>query len=295
MAVRKKKGMFFVKFMITMAIIIGFFVGGYFVIDKAIVPRYFGDYGINSLPELVGMMSTLYSSPKEDKLVTNGYTTLDLESAEEKLKSYFPTKENSSDLDYNAIADTIEKDGVEKPLVLEFSDKEIASVVDKMLDKGILAKKLPNLAYINTMSIDILEFTIVPENVDGQIATDSADIHAIIKFDTTNAREQMAQEMGTSMFVLDMVIPKTMYITLNYHLEISEDGWVYSDGNIGVNGRTVKQSKILMNLLISFIFPEADNMDLEKLTHEFGNIMQSGLDLLGKVEYKENGIIVTIE
>ena len=36
-------------------------------------------------------------------------------------------------------------------------------------------------------------------------------------------------------------------------------------------------------------------MSAEKLTSEFGNILQSGLDLLGRAEYKQNGIIVTIE
>ncbi len=295
MSAKRKGNGFAVKFIITIMIIVSIFVGGYFLLDKALVPRFFGTYGIYSMGDLVGMMGTLYSSPDENKLVQNGFTEFDLVAAESKLKNIYPTKENSVDLDYNSIAEGKQKDGIEKPLTLEFSDKEIASVLDRMLGLGLLAKKLPNLEYINTIGINVLELTIDPEKIQGEIDSNSAGIHAIIKFDTTNVREQMASEMGTSMFLLDLVIPKTLYITLDYHLSITNDGWEYSNGYIGVNGRTAEQSQILMNLLISFIFPEEDEMDLEKLTHEFGNILQSGLDLLGKTEYIENGIKVTIE
>ena len=55
-----------------------------------------------------------------------------------------------------------------------------------------------------------------------------------------------------------MIVPETMYITLDYTLEISDEGWVYSDGAIMVNGRTAEQSHILIDLLISFIFPTAE-------------------------------------
>ena len=295
MALRKKQSAFIFKFLVAIVLIVSLFAGGYFLLDKAIVPRYFGDYGIHNMAELVGMMSTLYSSPDETALVKNGFTELDTESAEDKLKEIFPSKENSSELDYNAIAEGKTKTGVLLPLILEFSDKEIAGVLDKMLELGILAKKLPDLEYINTIGINMLELTIAPEKIDGQINPDSANIHAIIKFDTTNVRGQMAAAMGTSTVLLDMVIPKTLYVTLDYHLEISNNEWEYSNGYIGVNGRTAEQSKILLDLLISFIFPPEDEMSLEKLTHEFGNILQSGLDLLGKAEYKENGIVITIE
>ena len=295
MALRKKRNGFAIKFTITIIIIVSIFVGGFFLLDKAIVPRFFGDYGIYNISDLVGMMSTLYSSPDENKLVQNGFTELDIETAEDKLKNIFPSKENSLELDYNAISEGKQKDGVEKPLTLEFSDKEIAGVLDKMLGLGILARKLPDLEYINTIGINILELSINPEILGDGINPESANIHAIIKFDTTDVREQMASEMGTSMFVLDMVIPSTIYITLDYHLEIADGEWVYSEGNIGVNGRNSEQSEILMNILISFIFPVEDEMDLEKLTHEFGNILQSGLDLLGQAEYTESGIVVTIE
>ena len=289
---RKKHG-FLIGFSVVILCIAFLFVGGYFVLDKSVVPKYFGEYGINNMGDLVGMMKTLYSSPSEDKLVKNKFSILDLESGEEKLKKVFPTKENSTDLDYNAIADGKDKDGVVYPLVIAFTDKEIASVVDKMLDMGVLIKKLPNLEYIDTLKINILDLIISPEEIE-EDGIEKASIHALFKVDTTGIREQMAQEMGINMFLLKMIIPEVMYLSLDYTLELTNDDWVYSEGNVSVNGRTAKQSEILMNLLISFIFPVEDEMSLEKLTIEFGNILQYGLDLIGQVEYVKNGIIATI-
>lgn len=294
MATKRKRWLFIIKFSIAIICIVSLFVGGYFVLDKKIVPKYFGEYGINSMGELVGMMTTLYSSPNENKLVTNGFTELDTNSAEDKLKNIFPTESNSDELDYNAIYEGKTKEGVVGPTTLDFSDKELASIVNKMLELGFLAKKLPNLEYINTLKINILELTITPEDLASGFNPDSANIHAIFKFDTTDVCAQMASETGTAPYLLEMIMPKTMYITINYHLEILDEGWVYSDGNISVNGKTSKQSQILLDLLISFIFPPEDNMNTQKLTTEFGNILQSGLDLLGEAEYIENGIVVTI-
>lgn len=292
---KRKKGSFFVKFSIALLCIAAFFSGAYLILDKVVVPNTFGEYGIHSVSELAGMMTTLYSTPNESKLITNGFTKLDTDNGEEKLKEIFPTKVGSTDLDYNAISEGQTKDGATHPLVLEFTDKEIAGIIDKMLELGMLAKKLPNLSYINTIQINILEFTITPKETDGVINPNSADIHAIFKFNTSGIREQMASEMGTSLFLLNLIVPKTMYITLDYSLELESGNWHYDEGKISVNGRSAKQSEILLNLLISFIFPEEDNMNLEKLTLEFGNILQSGLDLLGHSEYKTHGIIVTIE
>lgn len=291
---RKKRRSFFTSLIIVILCIATVFVGGYFLLDKVVVPKYFSEYGINNMSDMVGMMRTLYSSPNESKLVTNGFTEIDKTSAEDKLKHVFPTLENSEDIDYNAIAEGILKDGVNSPLTLEFSDKELASVVDEMLSLGLLEKKLPDLMYINTLKINILELIISPEELAEGINPDSANIHAIFKIDTVNVREQMATEMEISSFLVDMIIPDILYITIDYNLELADDGWQYIDGNISVNGRTAKQSEILLNLLIDFIFPKEDNMDLNKLTNEFGNILQSGLEILGQAEYKENGIIISI-
>ena len=292
---KKRKRSLFASLIIVILCIASVFVGGYFLLDKVVVPKYFGEYGIHTMGEMMGMMKTLYTSPNENKLITNGFNELDKSSAEDKLKHVFPTLENSEDIDYNSIAEGVLKDGVHGPLTLEFSDKELASVIDEMLGLGLLEKKLPDLMYINTLKINILELTITPEELAEGINPDSANIHAIFKIDTTDVREQMATEMEISSFLVDMIIPDVIYITLNYSLELADDGWTYVDGDISVNGRTAQQSEILLNLLIDFIFPKEDKMDLNKLTNEFGNILQSGLEILGQAEYKENGIVITIE
>ena len=122
----------------------------------------------------------------------------------------------------------------------------------------------------------------------------SANIHALFKVDTVGLRDQIAHEMGISKFLIEMIIPDIMYMSVDYNLALVNNSWTYSDGNISLNGRTAEQSKILLDMLISFIFPEEDNMNLEKLTNEFGNILQSGLGLLGKPSYKQNGLIIVV-
>ena len=291
---RKKRG-FFVTFTMVILCIALFFVGGYFLLDKLVVPKYFGEYGISNMKDLVGMMKTLYTSPNESKLVKNGFSPIDTTNAEEKLKNVFPVLENSENLDYTAISEGKTKEGIEVPLTLEFSDKEIAGVIDKMLELGILAKKLPNLEYINTIGINVLELTITPEMQNNVINPNSANVHALFKVDTIALRDQMANEMGISKFLIEMIIPDIMYMSVDYNLSLVNNLWTYSDGNISLNGRTAEQSEILLNMLISFIFPKQDNMNLEKLTNEFGNILQSGLGLLGKPSYKQNGLIIVVE
>ena len=71
---KKGKSSFIIKIVSIFMIIIAIFTGGYFFLDKAVVPKYFGQYGIHSIPDLVGLVTSLYKSPKESSLVTNGYT-----------------------------------------------------------------------------------------------------------------------------------------------------------------------------------------------------------------------------
>lgn len=288
MAIKRKRKGFLLSFFVVILCIAMLFVGGYFLLDKVVVPKYFSEYGIHSMGEMMGMMRTLYSSPNENKLVSNKFTDADTENAEDKLKLVFPVVQNSNELDYDAIAEGKLKDGVESPLVLELSDKELAGIIDEMLEQGKLSEKLPELEYIDTMKINILELIIKPAE------NNLVNMHAIFKIDTSEIREQMAQEMGISSFVIDMIIPDVMYITLDYSLTLEESVWKYREGNISVNGRTSQQSKILLNLLIDFIFPAEDNMDLTKLTNEFGNILQTGLEMLGKAQYVDNGIIINV-
>ena len=60
---------FFVALLIVLVFLAGLVVGGYFILDKTVVPRYFGMYGIHNMGELVQMMGTLYNSNNETDIV----------------------------------------------------------------------------------------------------------------------------------------------------------------------------------------------------------------------------------
>ena len=303
---KNSRGLFFVKLFVVLATIVAIVFGAYFALDKLVVPKYFKDYGINNMHDLVAMMTTLYNSPDEEDIITNGYTRAEQKKGVNKLIEIgFPT-DNTGELDYFEIANGVDE-GKFVAGEYGFTDREIASLLDLMLSEGVLASKLPNLNYIDTIKINVLELIIEPTEIDdgnGNItyANDSAKVSFTFKFDTSSVRTQMATAMNTPMFLLDMIVPETMYITVDYNIEKNELGdWVSSDSFIGINGRTAKDSEILLNLLIDFIFPPEDEMTLEKFSSECGNILIQGMELLGSnvevrtnVEGKSNGIVLTI-
>ena len=84
---QKTKRGIIIRIVALVATIIAIFAGGYFCLDKVIVPKYFGNYGINNVPDLVGVVTSLYKSPNESKFITNGHTKTDLSNAIEKLQS----------------------------------------------------------------------------------------------------------------------------------------------------------------------------------------------------------------
>ena len=63
--VKKRKSNFFIRLTVVLMIITSIVTGAYFLLDKLIVPKYFGTYNINNLGDLVSMISTLYNTPKE--------------------------------------------------------------------------------------------------------------------------------------------------------------------------------------------------------------------------------------
>ena len=141
----------------------------------------------------------------------------------------------------------------------------------EMLVSGVLASKLPHLNYIDTIKINILELIIEPKvvingNAEEEFSKDKATVSFTFKFETSAVRDQMAEAMETPLFLLNMIVPKTMYITVNYDIEKVGGRWVASNGHIGVNGRTAEDSEILLNLLIEFIFPEEDKMTVGTLS-----------------------------
>lgn len=302
---KKKRYTFFIKLFIALATIVAVVFCAYLAIDKLVVPKYFKDYGINNMHDLVAMVKTLYNTPDEKDIITNGYTQADQRSAVKKLISANFPSVSETELDYAEISQGLDKSSLVSGQY-EFTDREIAGILDQMLDSGILASQLPNLKYLDTINISILELIITPteftDNEDNvYYDTDSANVSFTFKLDTSSVRTQMAHTMDIPTFFLDMIVPKTMYITINYNLFIDDYGvWQVGEGSIAVNGRTAKDSEILLNLLIEFIFPEEDQMTIDKFSIEFGNILIKGMDMLGQIRIKanvqasSNGVVLTI-
>ena len=302
---KKKRYTFFIKLFIALATIVALVFCAYLAIDKLVVPKYFKDYGINNMHDLVAMVKTLYNTPDEKDIITNGYTQADQRSAVKKLISANFPSVSETELDYAEISQGLDKSSLVSGQY-EFTDREIAGILDQMLDSGILASQLPNLKYLDTININILELIITPTEFtdnEGNVYydTDSANVSFTFKLDTSSVRTQMAHTMDIPTFFLDMIVPKTMYITINYNLFIDDYGvWQVGEGRIAVNGRTAKDSEILLNLLIEFIFPEEDQMTIDKFSIEFGNILIKGMDMLGQIRIKanvqasSNGVVLTI-
>ncbi len=299
---KKKRYSFFIVLGIVLSALVVVVFCGYLLLDKVVVPKYFKDYGIDNMHDLVAMVKTLYNSPKEEQMIKNGYKLSDQQNAVNKLiTAGVPTKYDGT-IDYQAISEGLDRETL-KHGDYTFSDCEIASLIDQMLESGILAQKLPNIKYLDTLKINILELIISPEVVseEGQkveYSKTSANVSFTFKLDTSAVRNQMAVKMDTPLFLLNMIVPKTMYITVNYKLSQNQnEKWEVVDGHLGLNGRTEKDSQILLDLLISFIFPEEDEMTIEKLTNECGRILITGLDFLGHTEIYTSdnitGVLVT--
>ena len=281
-------------------ILVSIVTGAYFLLDKLIVPKYFGSYNINNLGDLVSMVSTLYNTPKEKDLIKNGFTISDQNNAEQKLKDAgFPRFENG-ELDYDKIASG--EFVIADTELLTMTDRELAAVLNEMIGHGVLTSKVPSLKFVNQMDLTILELNITPKKDASKSEgydSKSAKVGLIFKFDTSTLIDQISKEMDTPVFLLNMIIPKTMYVTLSYDLSINDQNeCVAENGHMSINGRTVKQSKVLLDLMVSFIFPAEENMTVDKLTETMGNTLIKGVDLLGNIEFKEkvkdnqNGVVI---
>lgn len=299
---KHKKSGFFLKLFIVLIIIGGILTGGYFAIDKLVVPKYFSNYGIHNMSELVGMMKTLYNSPKEKDFIVNGYTKIDAQSANKKLiDAAFPeTSPGSGQIDYAAVA---KGDLQMTKGEYEFTDREIAAILDDMVKGGVLTVKLPNLNYLNDIDMSVRELIVSPivtENKDQDQVTTEAEISAVLKIDMINIRSKIAEMMDTPLFLLNMIIPEVMYVKINFTLAQDETNeWAIKAENMAINGRTAEQSEILANLLIDFIFPDDTEMTISRLTDICGDILLQGIGFLGDLsfEYKvngANGILITV-
>lgn len=289
----KNKGTakFFIILFIVLSVLGGIVCGGYFLLDRVIVPKYFSSYGIYNLADLTNMMNTLYHMPSEKQIVTNGYQeNIDLPSAIDKLtaeEAHYPIKRDGT-FDFDAFSD-----GKRGAGGITLTDRELAAVLDKLLDTTEFSDLLPNLSNIDTINMNLLELTISPKKLDDDTySKTSGHIKAIIKIDTTEVRSQMASEMQIPLFLLNMIFPKEFYVTCNYDVDIDNSGesavWSTSNGKLAVNGSTEEQSEILLNLIISFIFGEDDHMTIPKLVDNFGDIVEQCTELFGKIEFATN-------
>lgn len=299
-----KKSGFFLKLTMVLAILIAICFGAYFAIDRLVVPKYFSQYGIHDLGELVGMMQTLYNSPKESEIITNGYTKADETSANKKLVGAgFPKEEGTGKIDYVGVS---KGEATLQAGVYHFTDKELGCILNDILASGVVESNLQNLNYLSDISITVLEFIVNPKPVQNgenfTYSNNSADISSTFKIDTSLVREQMAKAMDTPLFLLNMIIPKTIYITVNYSISLGEDGnWKIDEKEMGINGRTAKQSDILIDLMISFIFPPEDEMTKDKMIEACGQVLLSGIEFLGDLSFEynidgtgTNGVVITM-
>ena len=163
----KKGSGILTKVIALLCVVVVIFSGGFFLLDKSIVPKYFGQYGINNLKDLVSVVSSLYTVPDESKFVTNAYTQSDFTNAIKKLQA----------ADY-LIADdgTIYEDS-EREFKgtgnVKLTDREFASVCDKLLKDNILVDALPDLKYLNIINISILQviFAVDDESLNADDGT----------------------------------------------------------------------------------------------------------------------------
>lgn len=280
------------KVLILIAVILAIFAGGYFFLDKLIIPKYFNKFGISGIGDLVDVVSSLYNSPKESKLIKNGYTQTDLTNAISKLQTAGYKIESDGTIKEENITSF---KGDEK---LELTDREFAAVCNEFLTNGLLEDSLSDLNYLNITKLTLLDLVVTPDestfNSEDKTYT-KANVNFIIKVDTTKLREQIAEQMQTPIYLLKMIIPDTLYFEVSYDFDLDNQS-KKTNGSIAINGRTAEKSETLINLLIGFIFNPEDNMNLEKFTEEIGNVAIQGIDSLGDFKFakvgKQFGLVV---
>lgn len=289
---KKKNSGILAKVCIFIAGFLAVIFGGYFMLDKLVVPKYFKEFGINGMGDLMNVVMSLYNSPKEAKLIKNGYTQHDLTNAIAKLQN----------ANYKIESDgTIKKenfDAFKGEGKLELTDREVAAVCNEFLGNGLLEDSLSHLNYLNITRISLLDLIVEIDDQSLDVSSQTyakAEIDFILKVDTENLRMQIAEQMKTPIYLLKMIIPDIMYFEVKYTIDL-EDEEKRSSGSIAINGRSAKKSEDLINILIGFIFNEEDEMNLDKFTEEIGNVALQGIDSLGDFRFAKingrSGIVV---
>lgn len=281
----KKKTGILAKVFILLAAILAIFTGGYFFLDKLVVPKYFGKFGIDGIVDLIDVVASLYNSPKEANLIKNGYTQTNFTNAISKLQASNYKIEDDG---------TIKKENINKfkgDGKLELTDQEFAALCNTFLNNGLLEDSLSGLNYLNITQLTLLDLIVTPddETYDSKTKTyTKANVNFIIKVDTTNLREQIAEQMDTPVYLLKMIIPDKIYFQVSYDIDLNKEN-DKTNGTIAINGRTPEKSENLINLLISFIFNEEDEMDMQKFIGELGSVAVQGIEALGDFKFAKIG------
>lgn len=289
---KKKNSGILAKIIILLSFILAVFAGGYFFLDKLIVPKYFKQYGINGLGDLVNVVSSLYSTPNEAKMITNGYTQTDFSNAVSKLQKAGYKIESDGTIKSENMSEF--KGGGK----LELTDREFAAVCNEFLDNGLLEESLSDLNYLNITELSVLDLVVTlneKSKIDDTNTYTKANIDFIIKVNTTKLREQIAEQMDTPIYLLKMIIPDVLYFEVSYDIDLEEEE-NRTNGVIQINGRSPEKSEALINVLVGFIFDEKEEMNLTKFVNEIGDVALQGIDALGDFKFakyeKQAGIVI---
>lgn len=281
---KKSKIKFLCIIGLVIVIFVGVIFGGYLIIDKKMVPNYLGKYGINNLHELTELANAMYKVPKETEFLTNSYSDTEVSATMSKLKTAgFPTLLNGN-IDYKKLAENTDfervPDSTFTDTTLTLTDKEIAIILDSAIKSNVLTTT-PNLNYLNTTStsIDVKQVFITKTSDENEILPNKANLQMTIKLDTASLRSTMARNLDTPTFLIDWLIPDVMYLTALIDIELTDEV-NFSNIALSVNTKDSSASKVLLNLLISFIYPETENVTIESLASEFGTLLIDSMKLL---------------
>lgn len=289
---KKKASGIWAKVAILLSFILAIFAGGYFFLDKLIVPKYFKQYGINGIGDLVNVVASLYSTPNESKMISNGYTQIDLTNGVSKLQK----------AGYKIEADgTIKEENISEfkgTGKLELTDREFAAICNEFLGNGLLEDSLSHLNYLNITELSVLDLVVTLDessNIEDTNTYTKANIDFIIKVNTSQLRGQIAEQMGTPIYLLKMIIPDILYFEVSYDIDL-EKKENRTNGVIQINDRSPEKSEALINVLIGFIFDKEEKMDMGKFINEIGGVALQGIDSLGDFKFakfdKQVGFVV---
>ena len=324
---RKNKTKFFIGLIVVLTVISASIFGGYIMIDKVLVPKYFSQYGINNLADLVDLVQTIYIVPDEKEFITNPFSEHDAAQAKDKLeKAGFPTL-TGGEIDYEAIAEknfTLTPDESFVDNFIMLSDREVAALASDILASGILVSSFPDLSYIDTLNMQIKQITIIPNEETSVLneydeetlpegsklplikyTTQDTTLSITIKIDTKSARKQISENLDMPLFLIDWIIPDTLYVTSTIDTFINPETGEreYKNASLAINSKTPKQSEVLLKLLISFIFTDT-SFTIEQLANQLAALAIDGINVLGEVKFATlyntskaeiSGIVLTIK